>query len=184
MLFSMRRADLLALTGLTSVKFNNMVHRGQVPFYVAEGGKGGWTDYSVQEAIQLALVLKFAEHDCPLDLGSAFVRENYRLLKQRLPDGGTGRVGLYFGFAQEEFELVVASETVEDAVRSVMVGTISELSEAMELLEDVGGVESISGLLIVNATACVRRMVLRGKRAGKSAAARAVEVEWGLSWPE
>jgi hypothetical protein len=128
--------------------------------------------------------LKFAEHDCPLDLGSAFVRENYGQLKQRLPDGKFGRVGLFFGFAREEFDFVVVSEMVEDAVRSVIVGTISELSEAMEVLEDVGGVERTSGLLIVNATACVRRMVLRGKRAGKSTAARAVEVEWGQSWPE
>jgi len=67
-----RRSELLALTGVTPARFGNIFHRGQLPFGDPNAERQGWADYSLDEAVQLALMLRLMVLEWPIEAQKGF----------------------------------------------------------------------------------------------------------------
>lgn len=158
----MRRSELLALTGVTPARFGNIFHRGQLPFGDPNAERQGWADYSLDEAVQLALMLRLMELDWPIERATAAVREHFELLVSERDRKKPARRDLHFGVAIETLYLPADWSVSVDWVVHGFAGTLAELDEGME----DPSITEISGMVLVNASATVRRMIHTGRAKG------------------
>ncbi len=158
----MRRSELLALTGLTAARFGNLFHREQLPFRSPGEERQGWADYSLDEAVQLALMLRLMELDWPIERATAAVRQHFELLVRERDRKKPARRDLHFGVAIETLYRSADWGFPVDWIIHGFAGTLAELDECM----DDPTIAEISGMVLVNASATVRRMIHTGRAKG------------------
>jgi hypothetical protein len=157
-----RRSELLALTGITAARFGNIFHRGQLPFGDPNAERQGWADYSLDEAVQLALMLRLMELNWPIERATAAVREHFELLVRARDRKKPARRDLHFGVFQETLYLPDDWSVPVDWFFEGFAGTLAELDDDTD---EPSGVD-ISGMVLVNASATVRRMIHTGRAKG------------------
>jgi len=157
-----RRSELLALTGITPARFGNIFHRGQLPFGDPGAERKGWADYTVDQAVQLALMLGLIELDWPIERATVAVRQHFDLLIIERDRKKPARQDLHFGVAKETIYLLADRSASDDWIIHGFAGTLSELAEGMAEPEFT----EISGVVLVNASATVRRMIHSGRARG------------------
>jgi hypothetical protein len=158
----MRRSDLLKLTGLTAPRFGNLVNREQLPFLQPGAARLGWGDYSLDDAVQLGLMLALSERDWPMDRACALVRKHFHILVNERDRKRKQKQDFQFGVVFETLYLPANWSEPEDWIEHGFAGTLLELQDAMSEPEFT----EISSVMLVNASATVRRMVHRGRSKG------------------
>ena len=173
----MRRSELLALTGLTAARFGNLFHREQLPFRSPGEERKGWADYTVDEAVQLALMLALMELHWPIEQALAATRDHFDVLIRERDRHERSNQDLQFGVAVEVVYLPTDWAEPDDWVVHGFAGTVDELSNAM----GEPAVTEVLGTVLVNASATVRRMIHRGRaRGAKTETLDALKTIWRI----
>jgi hypothetical protein len=160
----MRRSNFLRLTGINAGRFNVMARRNLLP--LARSSVGEWSDYTADDALKTLLASTLGESGASLVQSRALVNDGYDdLLKlaSRVGDSSPilfGRLTLgAIGMDEEEtaslsVPLATTRERIDQDIRDIQL----QLGDDGEAL----------GVLLVSASSCLRRILIRARQSGLS----------------
>lgn len=158
----MRRADLLKITELTNAAFNNLAARDLLPF-TPKTRASTWGDYSADDALRLALMVKLSESGWSQASAVKTVRSGYGALKEAAKTAGKMKPW----FLGSAWVSVAKAEGPVTRRRSVIArqGEVEGVTAAF-----CGEGDELSHWAVVNATAVIKRLNDRASEEGVSSA--------------
>lgn len=162
MVISMRRADLLSVTGVSVGLFNNLAQRHLMPF--PQPASGGWARFTADHAFRLALFLELGRAGRSQEQAAALVRAEYDdLLVFASRSGRRGEV-LFGSFAIFEEAEGEAAQAYLPVVCLLGGGGLDRVIErSLEAVERER--RQVCEIAVINASLVVRRLLERARKA-------------------
>lgn len=162
MVISMRRADLLSVTGVSVGLFNNLAQRRLMPF--PQPASGGWGRFTADHAFRLALFLELGRAGRSQEQAAALVRAEYDdLLVFASGSGSSGEV-LFGSFALFEEAEGEAAQAYLPVVCLLGGGGLDRVIEqSLEAVERER--RQVCEIAVINASLVMRRLLARARKA-------------------
>lgn len=160
MVISMRRADLLSVTGVSVGLFNNLAQRRLMPF--PQPASGGWGRFTADHAFRLALFLELGRAGRPQEQAAALVRAEYDdLLVYASQSASDGEV-LFGSFAIFEEAEGEAAQAYLPIICLLGGGGLDRVIEqSLETVERER--RQVCEIAVINASLVVRRLLERAR---------------------
>ncbi|MNS15573.1 hypothetical protein D3C71_1116190 [compost metagenome] len=163
MVISMRRADLLAVTGVSVGLFNNLAQRRLMPFH--QPASGGWGRFTADHAFRLALFLELGRAGRSQEQAAALVRTEYDDLLFFASRSGSGGEVLFGSFAIFEQAESEASQLHLPIVCLLGGGELDRVVEkSLETVERDR--RQVCEIAVINASLVLRRLLERARATG------------------
>ena len=152
----MNRAEVLRLTGLTNVAFDNLANRKSLPFEPRQADGSARHTYSAFDVLKLSIALSLGAQGLDRQSAGGLVRAHSAELHEAMRDRSGRSVDVYFAFG----DFVAYGATSEEAGavrREAFVATRSALGPAMDRRAKATKTPLI-GFGAVNVSECLRRL--------------------------
>lgn len=161
MVISMRRADLLSVTGVSVGLFNNLAQRRLMPF--PQPASGGWGRFTADHAFRLALFLELGRAGRSQEQAAALVRADYDDLLVFASRSGSGGEVLFGSFAIFEQAESEASQLHLPIVCLLGGGELDRVVEkSLEAVERER--RQVCEVVVINASLVLRRLFERARK--------------------
>lgn len=161
MVISMRRADLLSVTGVSVGLFNNLAQRRLMPF--PQPVSGGWGRFTADHAFRLALFLELGRAGRSQEQAAALVRTEYDDLLMFASRWGSSGEVLFGSFAIFEEAEGEAAQAYLPVVCLLGGGGLDRMIEqSLEAVERDR--RQVCEIAVINASLVVRRLLERARK--------------------